>query len=146
GSSSITLSSVQYTKAESITLTASRTSGDTLGTSASSSPITINAGAIASYTVGTVSPRAAGSTINVTVTAKDSFNNTVTTDSSTVVTMSGTGSVQFDSNGDATFGDSSKSLFSGTFTISAKDNAAEIITITATDGNSKTGSSAPITV
>ena len=45
GNSSVTLSTVQYTKAESITLTAERTSGDALDTSAPSSSITVDPGA-----------------------------------------------------------------------------------------------------
>jgi autotransporter-associated beta strand protein len=63
---------------------------------------------------------------------EDANNNTVTTDSSTVVTMSSSSAnVQFTGN--------PKTLSSGTFTISTLDNYFETITITATDANSKTG-------
>ena len=64
----------------------------------------------------------------------------MTTDSSTVVTMTGsTGNVLFNGNGDGSFNDNSKTLSSGTFTISTKDMLAETVTITAKDGNGKTG-------
>lgn len=53
GSSSVTLSSVQYTVAEDITLVASQTSGDLLVQSAASSTITINAGAASTLSVET---------------------------------------------------------------------------------------------
>jgi autotransporter-associated beta strand protein len=53
GQNSVTLNSVQYTKAEAITLTASRTSGDQFDTSVASSPITINAGAASQLRVET---------------------------------------------------------------------------------------------
>jgi len=39
---------------------------------------------------------------------------------------------QFDSDGDGTFGDNTKTLASGTFTINTKDNVAEGVTLTAT--------------
>ncbi len=100
----------------------------------------IGPGAIATYAVSAVSPQAINSPFSATVTAKDQYSNTVTTDSSTVVTMtSGSGNVQFDSNGDTTFGDNTKTLASGTFTISTKNTVAETTTIIATDSGSKTG-------
>jgi len=111
-----------------------------------SSFLTVNPGAINSYVVAASSPQTAGSTFNVTVTAKDANNNTVFTDSSTSVTMTGTGGVTFDSDGDSTFDDNAKTLSSGTFTISTKDTVAESITITATDGNAKTGTSSSIVI
>ena len=100
---------------------------------------TINPGAISSYAVSAAAATR-GTAFNVTVAAKDANNNTVTTDSSTVVTMTGSsGNVLFDGNGDGTFGDSNKTLSGGTFTISTKDMLAETVTITATDANGKTG-------
>jgi len=106
----------------------------------------VNPGAIASYVVSASSSQTAGSAFTTTVTAKDANSNTVTTDSATVVTMTGTGSVAFDSNGDSTFGDNTKTLSSGTFTISTKDTVAQAVTLTATDANSKTGTSSSITI
>jgi hypothetical protein len=108
--------------------------------------INLNDGAIASYEVSAPSPQTAGVAFLTTVTAKNEFGNPVTTDSATVVTMTGTGSVQYDSNGNGTFGDNTKTLSNGTFTISTKDAAVEAVTLTATDGNLKTGSSSSITI
>ena len=97
------------------------------------------------FDVTASSPQTAGATFSVTVTAKDASGNTLTTDNSTVVTMTSNGSAQFDSNGDDTFGDNTQTLTSGTFTIHTKDNVAEGVTLAATAGD-KTGSSSSITV
>ncbi|HEX7408304.1 MAG TPA: hypothetical protein VF515_11730 [Candidatus Binatia bacterium] len=102
-------------------------------------------GPIDHYVVGASTPQVAGTPFTVTVTAKDVNNNTVTY-SSRAVTMTGTGSVQFDSDGNGTFGDNTKTLSSGTFTISTKDTVAESITVTATDANAKTGTSSSIVI
>ncbi|KKO20531.1 MAG: hypothetical protein BROFUL_00753, partial [Candidatus Brocadia fulgida] len=98
------------------------------------------------YVVNATSPQTAGITFLTKVTAEDLLNETVVYDNSTVVTMGSSGSVQFDSNGDASFGDNTKTLTAGTFTISTKDNIAETISITVTDGNSKTGSNAGLLI
>jgi hypothetical protein len=54
GTSTSTLAAVQYTKAESLTLTATRTSGDTLAASAASSAITINPATASKLTITSV--------------------------------------------------------------------------------------------
>jgi Invasin, domain 3/Bacterial Ig-like domain (group 1)/Cadherin-like domain len=109
--------------------------------------VTFTAGAIDHYAVTAGATTKTGKTFAVTVTAKDANNNTVTTDSSTVVTMtSSSGTVVFDSNADGTFGDNTKTLASGTFSINTKDTVAQSVTITATDGNGKSGTSASISV
>ena len=129
--------------AESLTLTA--TGG---GKTGSSSSITVNAGGPAPldhFDVTATSPQTVGSTFSVTVTAKDGSGNALTTDNSTVVTMTSSGSAQFDSNGDGTFGDSTQILTNGTFTINTKDNVAEGVTLIATAGD-KNGTSSSITV
>ena len=51
GTSSKTVATVHYTKAETITLTASRTSGDSLSTSPASSSIAFTAGALSDFLV-----------------------------------------------------------------------------------------------
>jgi hypothetical protein len=97
------------------------------------------------YVVSASSPQSAGTPFTTTVTAQDALNLTANV-SSTVVTMtSNTSHAQFDSDGNGTFGDNTKTLTAGTFTISTKDNSAESVTITAT-ANSKTGSSSAIVV
>jgi hypothetical protein len=92
------------------------------------------------YTVTASSPRVAGATFLTTVTAKDLFDVTASGSITTVTMTSNTGHAQFDSNGDGTFGDNTKALASGTFSIVTKDNVAESVTLIATDANAKTGS------
>ena len=104
--------------------------------------VTVVPGALDHYAVSASSPQTAGAAFTVTVTAQDSFNNTVTSDSSTQVTLTSTGSLQFDSNGNGVFGEANDNKMTptnGTFTIQAKDTAAETVNLTATDANSKTG-------
>jgi len=55
------------------------------------------------------------------------------------VTLSGTGAVQFDGNGDGTFGDNAKALSNGSLAISTKDNVAETLALTAADAGSRSG-------
>jgi sRNA-binding regulator protein Hfq len=109
----------------------------------------ISVGPISRYVVSAATPQTRGVPFGVTVTAQDVASNTVP-DSSTVVTMSGSSvNVQFDSNGDSIFGqngDNMQVLSNGTFTISTEDNIAETITVTATDGTGKTGTSPSIAV
>jgi hypothetical protein len=97
------------------------------------------------FEVTATSPQTAGSPFIVTITAKDAGGRTVTTDSATVVTMTSSGNAQFDSDANGTFGDNTKTLSSGTFTIYTKDNVAESLTLTATAGD-KNGDSSSITV
>jgi len=140
GSSSATFTYTD-TKAGTPTITAA-----SAGLSSGTQQETVNPGVIDHYVVSATTPETAGSTFSTTVTAKDVDGNTVTTDSATVVTMTSSGSAQFDSNGDGTFGDSTKTLSSGAFTINTRDNVAESMTITATSTGSKTGTSTGITV
>ncbi|MEI9962549.1 MAG: hypothetical protein WDM76_15945 [Limisphaerales bacterium] len=101
--------------------------------------MTVNPGAIASYTVTASPAQTVGAAFPVTVVAKDAYNNIVTTDSSTSVSLSsGSGNVSFDIN--------PQTLTSGTFTVSATDNTIETTTITATDGNSVSGTSDSIVI
>ncbi len=98
------------------------------------------------YAVSASSPQTVGLVFSTTVTAEDVLTEPVVDDNTTVVTMTGTGNVQFDGNGDATFGDNTKTLAAGTFSINTKDNTAETINITATDGNGKTGTRTGVVV
>ncbi len=136
-SSGVGAANITLTKAEATTITAADTTDAISGTASSS--LTVNPGAIGSYVVTASSPQIVGVPFNVTVTAKDANNNTVTTDSSTSVTM-GSGS------GNVSFGVNPKTLASGTFTVSATDSTAETTTITALDANSKAGTTGSIVV
>jgi hypothetical protein len=83
----------------------------------------------------------------VTVTAYDAYENIMTTDNSTVVTMtSSSPTMIFDGNDNGLFGepgDNVKTLSSGTFDIQAKDNAAaEDVIITASVGGAAVETSA----
>jgi hypothetical protein len=102
GQNSVTLNFVQYTAAESITLTASRTSGDSLAPSAASSSIVIDPAA-ASQLVFTTQPSASTESgvpfaTQPVVQVQDTFGNLVTTgvDSTATVTLTlttGTGTL-----------------------------------------------------
>ncbi len=115
------------------------------GTGAGGLSLTIDPLGIHAYSVTASTSQVTGVPFTTTVTALDTYGNIVTTDSTTVVTMTGSGSAQFDSNGDSTFGDNTKTLSSGTFTISTKNDVVETITLTATSSGGKTGTSASIT-
>ncbi|HEY4416094.1 MAG TPA: Ig-like domain-containing protein [Verrucomicrobiae bacterium] len=130
GTASITLTNTTVS-----TITA--TDGTIAGTPSSS--LNINPGAIASYAVTVATPQTVGIPFNVSVTAVDAYGNIVTSDSSTSVTLSsGSGNMLFDTN--------PKTLASGTITVNATDNTVETTTITATDGNNKTGTSGNVMI
>ena len=69
------LSTVQYTKAESITLTASVTSGPALAASAPSSSIAVGPAAASQLIMSAPASATAGAAVPVTVTAKDPYGN-----------------------------------------------------------------------
>ena len=116
------------------------------GTGAGGLSLTVNPLAIASYSVTVSTPQVTSVPFTTTVTALDVYGNVVTTDSSTLVTMTSSGSAQFDSNGDSTFGDNTKTLVNGIFTISTKNDVAETITLTASSSGGITGSSSSFTL
>lgn len=93
------------------------------------------------YELVAATPQTVGIPFAVNVIAKDAVGSTITLDNSTIVTMSSsTGTVQFDGNGDGTYGDNTKTLSGGTFTIWAKDDIGGTVTLTASDPNNKSGS------
>ncbi|MGD0745390.1 MAG: MBG domain-containing protein, partial [Verrucomicrobiota bacterium] len=98
------------------------------------------------YVVSAPASQGTGLGFTVAVAAQDALNQPVVGDNSTVVTMASSGSVQFDGNGDGTFGDNAKSLSAGALTITAKDPAAESVTVSVTDANGKAGVSSPILI
>ena len=61
------------------------------------------------------------------------------------VTLTSSGAARFDANGDGVFGDASKLLTNGTFTINVTDLKAESITLTASLGTN-TGTSASVSI
>lgn len=99
------------------------------------------------YGITAASPQTAGTPFTTTVAAQDALNETVTELNGTVVTMtSNQGNAEFDSDGNGTYGDNTKTLTNGTFTITARDFTPELLRIIATDANGKTGNSSSITV
>jgi autotransporter-associated beta strand protein len=137
---SVAGSTVTILKAGTTTITANQ-AGNANYHAAVSVPqtLTVNPGPLDHYAVSVTSPQTAGEAFLITVTAQDSGNNTVTSDSATVVTMTGTGGIQFDANGDDTFGDNTRTLAGGMLTLTARDSAIETISITATSAGGKTG-------
>ena len=134
------------TTAGTYTLTASATGFD----SVISSNFTINPAAIDHYAFSVPSPVFVGQPFTVAGTAFDIFSNAVTTDSSTLVTLSSsTGNVAFDANNNGNFGetgDNVLALSNGGFSLNARDNLVQTVSLTATDALGKTGGSGAITV
>ncbi|HKQ57603.1 MAG TPA: putative Ig domain-containing protein, partial [Candidatus Eisenbacteria bacterium] len=110
----------------------------TLG--AGSTELALGNAGIDHYVVTASSPQTTGVTFTTSVAAEDQFNQPVTDDNTTAVTMGSNGAVAYDSNGDATFGDNVKTLTAGALAIDTRDNTAETVTLTASDANGKTGS------
>ena len=145
GTSSVTLASVQYTKAESITLTASRTSGMALTTSAASSSFTVGPAAAATLGLsGTPASVTAGTTGSVTVTAKDAYGNTATGYTGTVTFASSDGAASLPSDYTFTGGDAGVHVFSGAYAL--KTAGSRTLTATDTVTGTITGTSPSITV
>jgi Bacterial Ig-like domain (group 1)/Bacterial Ig domain len=146
----VTTFTVSSTKAESKTISAvvGAYSAYTVTITQTASVI-FTPGAIASYTVVATTPQTAGVPFNVVITALDGNGNVVTTDSSTAVTLVSDGHVQFDGNGNSTYGeagDNVATLAAGTCTVSARDTVKESATITVSDANAKTGNTGSIIV
>ena len=115
--------------------------------STTSSTFDVIPGAIDHYVVSATTPQTRGAPFNVSITAQDVNNNTVTTDSSTVVTLSASSAnVLYDGGADSSFSDNTVTLSGGTATVSAKDNFAETVTLTATDAGANTGTSANVVI
>jgi adhesin/invasin len=109
--------------------------GTAIGTSAA---VAFTPGPVDHYAVSASTPQAVAAAFNVTVTAQDANNNTVTNDSSDSVTLSGMGS--------ATAAANPETVTAGVAIFSVTDPVTGTITITATDGNGKTGTSSSIVV
>ena len=83
------------------------------------------------YAVAATSPQTAGAAFNVTITAQDAANATVTGDINTITMTSSSGLMEFDWDSNGTYGDNSGTLVSGVKTIKARNKKAETATITA---------------
>lgn len=144
GTSTTTLTTTLF-DAETTTITV--TDGGNYGNASSS--VTIDPGAINNYLVTISTPQTAGvcSTGSNSLTARDAWNNTRTTDTTTVdMTNSGTGITFYTTNscGSST---SQYTMSSGTSNIYYKTNKKQTFTITATKtSDTPTGTSSTITV
>ncbi len=118
------------TAAETTTITAAAADGTANGVASSS--LTVVAGTMDHYALKAAAPQNATVAFPLTVTTQDPFNNPVTTDSATPVTLgSSTGHASFDSN--------PITLTNGVGTVSTTVSTAETVNLTATDPNGKMG-------
>jgi hypothetical protein len=116
------------TAAETTTITATDGTADGV----TSSSLTVVAGPMDHYALNAAAPQNATYAFPLTVTTQDPFNNPVTTDSATPVTLGS-------STGHASFGSNPITLTNGVFTVSTMVSTAETVNLTATDPNGKTG-------
>lgn len=91
---SVTISGIVYSKADTMTLTASATAGETSLTAVTSGNIVFSAGNLDHFSFATIGTQTAGAPFSITITAMDAFGNTVTSFSGNgdkvVLTSSGT--------------------------------------------------------
>ena len=118
------------TAAETSTITAAAADGTADGVASSS--LTVVAGAMDHYALNAASPQNATEAFPLTVTTQDPFNNPVTTNSATPVTLG-------NAFGHASFGGNPITLTNGVFTVSTTVSTAETVNLTASDPNGKTG-------
>ncbi len=118
------------TAAETTTITAAATDGTANGVASSS--LTVVAGVMDHYGLSAASPQNATEAFPLTVTAQDEFNNPVTTNSATPVTLGS-------STGHASFGSNPITLVNGVGTVSTTVSTAETVNLTANDPDGKTG-------
>ena len=118
------------TAAETTTITAA--AADKTANGVASSSLTVVAGPMDHYALSAAAPQNVNSAFPLTVTTQDPFNNPVTTDSATPVTLGS-------STGHASFGSNPIILTNGVGTVSTTDSMAETVNLTATDPDGKTG-------
>ncbi len=135
GSSSVTISGVTYTKAESgVVLTATATSGDTL-TAVDSNAFTVGAGAAADLAFQTIATQGAGDAFSVTVYVKDANGNSAVVSQDTGVSLSkktGTGTLGGTTTGTITSGTGSATISGVTY--DTTEGGVEL-TVTRTSGD-----------
>jgi autotransporter-associated beta strand protein len=100
------------------------------------------------FAVAASSPQTAGAAFDVTITAQDVGNATISDSSTTVAASSPTPGnlVEFDWNSDGTYGDNSGTLVAGVKTIKARDKKAETVSLRATAGATTTTSPPSVTI
>ncbi|HTO90999.1 MAG TPA: putative Ig domain-containing protein, partial [Candidatus Sulfotelmatobacter sp.] len=98
------------------------------------------------YSVSASSPQDRGATFSTSVAALDALGETVNADTTTQVMMSSDGSVEYDADGNASFGDSVKVLSHGAFDIATRDTVAQTVTLLAGDAQGHIGNRSGLTV
>ncbi|MFH1046421.1 MAG: LamG-like jellyroll fold domain-containing protein, partial [Candidatus Omnitrophota bacterium] len=116
-------------------------SSGSIFTSALSADIVVAPTSVDHYTVSTTTPQYYGVGWYEFVKGYDTYNNLVTNDSSTVVTMSDSGNALFYTSPTYATTTTTYTLASGGVTVYPKDNIGEITVITATSTGGKTGNS-----
>jgi hypothetical protein len=131
-------------------VTINYTGGGASYTQATSSDVAISPAAIDHYVVASGAAQTAGTGWEATITAYDQYNNVVTTDSTTVVTMAANPATTatFYTDNTYTTVNTAKTytLASGVATAYIKNNVTETLIITATDANSKVGALSNIVI
>ena len=107
--------------------------------------LTVSPAGLSSYAVTATTPQTQYTGWSETVTGRDVYQNTVTNDSSSVATMTDSGSALFYTNNTYATQTTTYTLSSGTATVYVKDSTAETITLTATTGSAN-GTSGNIVV
>ena len=116
----LTLNSVTYTKAQTVTFTASSTG---ITSSSASNSVTFGAGTATKLVLATIaSPQTVSTSFSITVTAQDAYGNNATSAAAVTLAASGSGTITGNTG----------SLVSGTLTLSSvKYTKAESVTFTA---------------
>ncbi len=97
------------------------------------------------FAVTASSPQTVGAAFDVTITGQNSDNTTVNNSITTVSVSSPASTMEFDWNGDGTYGDNSGTLVAGVKTIKARNKKAETTTIGASGGGGFTTTPPDIT-
>ncbi len=98
------------------------------------------------YGITASGPQIAGTGWTETLTGFDAIDCTVSSDSSTVVTLSSSGNAKFYTDGTFNTPTTTVTLINGKATLFIRNTYSESLSLTGTDGNGKTGSSSAITV
>jgi len=133
---------VKDNTAETIQITAESDNGS-IGTSAN---VVIGTNVIDYFTISAGTAQVAGVGFPGTVEAYDAYDNFVASDSTTVVTMTDSGSAGFYTSGSYGTPTDNYTLSGGATAIYVKDETAETTTLFAASGNGSVGTSAAITV
>ena len=145
GNSSVTISGVVDTKAESgVIITAQRTGGDILGNGSSGAFAVLPANPNSLIVSGIPSPQGVGVAGSVTVTVKDAYANTVTNYTGTIQFTSTDTSATLPANYPFTGGDAGSHTFTNGVTFATA--GTQSVTATDTGAGSVTGSQSGITV